>query len=53
MFVATIVSPLGMRKHFPPWTTETLLSHEQVAERKWLVQPESATANSTSGVTSV
>ena len=53
MCVATMVSPLGMRTRFPPCTTETLLLHGQVAGRKWLVQPESATNNYTGGVTSV
>ena len=50
---ATVVYPFGMRTRFPPWTTATLLLHRQVVERKWLVQPESTTANSTGGVTSV
>ena len=48
-----MVSPLGMRTQFTPWTTATLLSHGQVAGRKWILQPESATAKSTGGVTSV
>ena len=53
MYVATMVYPLGMRTRLPPWTTATLLSHEQVDGRKWLVQPESATAKSSGGVNSV
>ena len=53
MCVVTKVYPLGMRTRLPLWTTATLLSHVQVAGRKWLVQPESATANSTGGVNSV
>ena len=53
MCVATVVSPLSMRTHFPPRTTATLLSHGQVSGRKWLVQPELATAKSTGGVNSV
>ena len=51
--VATMVYPFGMRKRFPPWTTATLLSHGQVARKKWLVQPESETAKYTGGVTSM
>ena len=51
--IATMVSPLGMRTIFPPCNTATLLPHGQVDGRKWLVQPESATVNSTGGVTSV
>ena len=51
--VATMVSSLGMRSRFPPWTTATLFSHGQVAGSKWLVQPESTTASSTGGVTNL
>ena len=51
--VATMVYPLYIRTRFSPWTTETLLSHGKVAGRKWLVQPESATANYIGRVTSV
>ena len=51
--IATMVSPLGIRTHFPPCTTETLLFHGQVAGRKWLVQTELATESSTGGVTSL
>ena len=51
--VATMVSPLGMHTQFLPWTTSTLLLHGQVAGRKWIVQPESATENYTGGVTTV
>ena len=53
MYVANMVSPFGMRTRFPPSSTASLLSHGKVAGRKWLVQPESATASSTDGVTSV
>ena len=48
-----MVSPFAMRTRFTPCNTATLLSHGQVAGRKWLVQPDSATASSKGGFTSV
>ena len=53
MCVATIVSPFGMRTHFPPCSTGNLLSRWQEVGIKWLVQPESATSSANGGVTSV
>ena len=51
MCVATMVSPFGMRTRFLTCITATLLSHGQVAGRKWIVHPESATASNKGGVT--
>ena len=53
VFVATMVSLLGICTRLPPWTTVTLLSHGQVSGRIWLVQTELANAMSTVGVNSV
>ena len=51
VYVATMVSPLGMHTRFLPYETETFSLHGEVVGRKWLVQPDSATASSKDGVT--
>ena len=53
MCIATMVSPFGMRTFFPPCNTATLLSHGQIAGRKWIVHPDSETASYKGGVASV
>ena len=51
--VANMVSPFYMRTRFPPYRNGTLLSHGQILESKWLLQPELANVSSKGGVTMV
>ena len=44
MCIATMMLPLGMCTPFMPHKTSSLFLYGQVSVRKWLVQPELATA---------